>query len=62
MKLTEAGVWIGRAVVAVAVGFVVGNGLRFNPRFEKDPLMQLVLAAFASILCFLMLWIITKRE
>jgi len=62
MKLAQAGVWIGRAAVAIAVGFVTWNGLRFNPRFEKDPLMQLALSVFASIMCFLMLWIITKRE
>lgn len=53
---------MGRAAVALFVGSVLLNVLSANPRFENDPIGRYGLAAFATIMCIFMLYILTKSS
>ena len=58
-KLTGL-VWIGRVIVALFVGAVLLNMLSTNPRFEDDPLGLYGISAAATLLCIVILYILTK--
>lgn len=55
-------VWIGRLLLSVLVAYVIANGLKTNTRFYKDPITPMLAGIFAGVLCFGMLYIISRKS
>lgn len=61
-KWGENFVYGGRIVLALIVGLVIGNGLRMNPYFYKDPITPWLLGIFGAVLCFVLMQTLLAKK